>query len=214
MLNKKAMQNFAAQFISGKIKLQKNPVIYGKNGSYYFAKDGLFMSFESDSVTLNIPDVGLFTNNTTELTQKTKNYINSINKIIKIENMVRGNDLARRLDGDIYTELSFKLTKKQINLDKITLKSYFSRKQEKTKFGLIFFDIPYFCNMSVNLNVELDDFNMPYVKISDNLIVKQKKVSGDFDMFKSSIANEVIDFKYFLDDVFKDQLNTLEMALL
>lgn len=218
MLNKKEMQNFAEQFVSGKIKLHKKPVVYGKNDSYYCAKDGLFMSFESDSVMLSIPDVGLFTSNTNKLTQKTKNYINSINEIIKIENMVRGDDLARKLDGDVYTELCFKIKNKKISLELFTLKSYFSIKQKSTSFGFIFFDIPYYCNQSADVSIKIEPFEIPYYRRqSNNLSVKtqvDKKITGDFEMFQSSIANEVIDFNYFLDDVFNDQLNTLEMALL
>lgn len=217
MLNKKEMCNFAEQFFLGKVKLKKNPTIYGKNDSYYFAKDGLFMSFENDSILLRIPDVRFFTDTTEEITPKTKNYINAINTIIKIENNVRGNDLVRKLDGDIYTEMCFKIRNKRIILDLFTLKSYFALKQEKTNFGFVFFDIPYYCNYSANFSVNLDTFEIPYLRPSNNLSVKtttNKKICGDFDMFESSIVNEILDFNYFLDDVFNDQLNTLEMALL
>lgn len=218
MLSKNEMKKFAEQFVSEKIKLKKNPAIHGKTDSYYLIKDGLFMSFENDSILLKITDVGYFIDNTEEMTPKTKNYINAINTIIKIENNVRGNDLVRKLDGEIYTEICFKIRNKRIVLDLFTLKSYFAIKQEKTSFGFIFFDIPYFYNYSANFSIKLDAFEMPYThRASSDLSVKtttNKKICGDFDMFKSSIVNEILDFNYFLDDIFNDQLNTLEMALL
>jgi hypothetical protein len=217
MLSKNEMKKFAEQFFLGKIKLKKDPTIYGKTDSYHFAKDGLFIFFENDSILLRIPDVSFFTDNTEEITSKTKNYINAINTIIKIENNVRGNDLARKLDGDVYTEMCFKVRNKKITLDLFTLKSYFAIKQEKTNFGIIFFDIPYYCNQSASISVNLNNLEMPYNRPSNDLSVKttpNKKISGDFDMFESSIVNEILDFNYLLDDVFHDQLNTLEMALL
>lgn len=218
MLSKNEMKEFAEQFFIGKIKLKKNPTIYGKADSYYFAKDGLFMSFENDSILLSIPDVVFFTDNTEEITPKIKNCVNAINTIIKIENNVRGNDLARKLDGDIYTEMCFKVKNKKIVLDLFTLKSYFAIKEEKTNFGLIFFDVPYYCNQSTTFSVKIDNFEIIYHRRpSNDFSVKptqNKKICGDFDMFNSSIVNEILDFNYFLDDVFNDQLNTLEMALL
>lgn len=79
MLSKNEMKKFAEQFISGKIKLNKNPVIYGKTDSFNVVKNGLFISFDNDSIVLKIHDLRFFTDNTDELTQKTKNYINAIN---------------------------------------------------------------------------------------------------------------------------------------
>lgn len=213
MLNKKEIYNFTEQFFLGKIKLKKNPTVYGKNDSYNFVKDGLFISFHNDEILLRIPDMNSFIVNTENLTPKIKNYIHAVNTIIKIENKVRDNNLARKLDGDVYTELRFKINNKKIILDLFTLKSYFAIKEKKTNFGFMFIDFPYYCNYSAKLSVEIPYYHSP----SHNLSVhtsSNKKITGDFEMFTSSIVNEIIDFNYFLDNIFNDQLNTLEMALL
>ena len=45
-------------------------------------------------------------------------------------------------------------------------------------------------------------------------IGKNKSISGGLRILNNEVVQEVLDFNLILDDVFEDQLNTLEMALL
>lgn len=199
MLTKTEMKKFAEQFITGKIKIRKNTPVYGKSDTYHVSNNNVFIHFEDNIINLKVPNVSLFMENTNDLTPKMSNYIVTANKLVKIENIARGDDIPRVLDGQLYTELSFKVVKKEISLSVFKLISYYAIKERTTSFGLIFYDLPYYNNYSSHLVINIESNN---------------KISCDFDMFKLPIVNEVLDFDYLLDDVFNDQLNTLEMALL
>lgn len=207
MLNKKTMINFTKQFIDGKVKLQKNKTIHGKEDNYFIAKNGLFISFEDHSVVVKVPNINIFIEQNKDCPQKTKNYINGVDKIIKMENKLRINknkEFSGEIDGQIYTEILFKIEQNKFILDLFTVVGYFAIKQypasvTQFKFGLMILEMPIWNRQSSEM----------IVKVKDN-----EKINSDFKTFESNYANEIINFKDLLEDSFIDQLNILEMALL
>lgn len=73
-------------------------------------------------------------------------------------------------------------------------------KTRMTDFGFMIIDLPLMHHRSDNLIV--------------NIEAKQKVIDSDFIVFNLPVIREIINFNNLLDEVFIDQLNTLEMALL
>lgn len=200
MLNKKEMQSFAEQFLTGKVKIRKNEPIYGKADSYHAVKDRVFIQFEESSIILKVSNVDLLIEHVSEMKPMLRNYINNMHKIIEVENKNRISDWPTRVEGQIYTEIAFDIKKKKPNLSVFTLIIYPMIKTRMTDFGFMIIDLPLMHHRSDNLIV--------------NIEAKQKVIDSDFIVFNLPVIREIIDFNNLLDEVFIDQLNTLEMALL
>lgn len=200
MLNKKEMQSFAEQFLTGKVKIRKNEPIYGKADSYHAVQDRVFIQFEESSIILKVSNVGLLSEHVAEMNPLLRNYINNIHKLIEVENKNRISAWPSQIEGQIYTEISFNLKKKKPNLSVFTLIVYPMIKTRMTDFGFMIYELPLMHHRSDNLIINIES--------------KQKVIYSDFIVFNLPVIREIIDFNDVLDEVFIDQLNTLEMALL
>lgn len=200
MLNKKEMQSFAEQFLTGKVKIRKNEPIYGKADSYHAVQDRVFIQFEESSIILKVSNVGLLSEHVAEMNPLLRNYINNIHKLIEVENKNRISAWPSQIEGQIYTEISFNLKKKKPNLSVFTLIVYPMIKTRMTDFGFMIYELPLMHHRSDNLIINIES--------------KQKVIDSDFIVFNLPVIREIIDFNDVLDEVFIDQLNTLEMALL
>lgn len=200
MLNKKEMQSFAEQFLTGKVKIRKNEPIYGKAESYHAVQDRVFIQFEESSIILKVSNVGLLTEPLSEMKPMLRNYINNIHKLIEVENKNRISDWPVQIEGPIYNEVAFNIKKKKPILSVFTLIIYPTIKTRLTDLGFMIIDLPLMHHRSDNLIINIES--------------NQKVIDSDFIVFNSPVINEVLDFNNVLDEVFIDQLNTLEMALL
>jgi hypothetical protein len=200
MLNKKEMQSFAEQFLTGKVKIRKNEPIHGKADSYHAVQNRVFIQFEESSIILKVPNVGLLSEYVAEMKPLLRNYIKNIHKIIEVENKNRISAWPRQIEGQIYTEIAFDIKKKKPNLSVFTLIIYPMIKTRMIDVGFWIYDLPLMNHRSDNLIINIES--------------KQKVIDSDLIVFKLPVIREIIDFNDVLDEVFIDQLNTLEMALL
>lgn len=200
MLNKKAMQAFADQFMTGKVKIRKNDPIYGKADSYYAVQNEASIKFEASSIILKVSNVCLLTDKLQEMTPILRNYINNINKIMEVENKYRNNLYPRHLDGPLYVELVFSIKKNKPMISILKVFSYPAINLIPTDFGVMIIDLPLMIYRSYNLIVNIES--------------NKKIVNSALAVFNLPIIREILDFNDVLDEVFIDQLNTLEMALL
>lgn len=200
MLNKKAMQAFADQFMTGKVKIRKNDPIHGKADSYYAVQNEACIKFEDSSIILKVSNVCLLTDKLQEMTPILRNYINNINKIMEVENKYRNNLYPMHLDGPLYVELVFSIKKNNPIISILKVFSYPAIKLIPTDFGGMIIDLPLMIYRSYNLIVNIES--------------NKKIVNSDLAVFNLPVIREILDFNDVLDEVFIDQLNTLEMALL
>lgn len=199
MLTKNEMQKFASQFVTGKVKIKKNEQIHGKSDIYYVAQNGLFVIFENQSIIVKVPNVGVFLDRVFDVTPTLRNYINNINKLIEVENKFRTSNWPQKLNGPIYTEMSFKNKVNKQVLSGFTLTSYPFIRTIPTDFGGVMLDLAFHTN---NEHLIMD------FESNKNI------VRSDLCVLTLPMINEILDFKNLLDEVFMKQLNTLEMALL
>jgi hypothetical protein len=200
MLNKKEMQAFADQFMTGKVKIRKNDPIHGKADSYYAVQNEVCIQFEDSSIILKVSNVCLLTDKIQEMTPILRNYINNVNKIMEVENKHRNNLYPMHLDGPLYVELVFSIKKKKPMILILKVCSYPAIKLIPTDFGGMIIDLPLMIYRSYDLIVNIES--------------NKKIVKSDLSVFNLPVIREIIDFNDVLDEVFIDQLNTLEMALL
>lgn len=200
MLNKKAMQAFANQFMTGNVKIRKNNPIHGKADSYYAVQNEACIKFEGSSIILKVSNVCLLTDKLQEMTPILRNYINNINKIMEVENKYRNNLYPMHLDGPLYVELVFSIKKNKPIISILKVFSYPAIKLIPTDFGGMIIDLPLMIYRSYNLIVNIES--------------NKKIVNSALAVFNLPIIREILDFNNVLDEVFIDQLNTLEMALL
>lgn len=200
MLNKKAMQTFADQFMTGNVKIRKNNPIHGKADSYYAVQNEACIQFEDSSIILKVSNVCLLTDKLQEMTPILRNYIKNINKIMEVENKNRNNLYPRHLDGPLYVELVFSIKKKKPMISILKVCSYPAIKLIPTDFGGMIIDLPLMIYRSYDLIVNIES--------------NKKIVNSDLAVFNLPVIREILDFNDILDEVFIDQLNTLEMALL
>jgi hypothetical protein len=199
MLNKSEMQKFASQFVTGKVKIKKNEHIHGKSDIYYVTQNGLFVQFEDHSIIVKVPNVGVFLDRVFDVTPTLRNYINNINKLIEVENKTRISHWPQKLNGTIYTEISFKIKENKQILSKFTLTIYPFIRSMPTDFGGMIIDLAFHIN-NEHLIIDFES--------------NQTIVRSDLCVLTLPMINEILDFKNVLDEVFMKQLNTLEMALL
>lgn len=200
MLNIKQMQAFTEQFMTGKVKLIKSNPVYGKADSYYAVQNEASIQFEESSILLKVSNVGLLTDKLTVMTPMLRNYINNVNKIMEVENNHRENSYPIHLDGPLYVELIFRIKKKKPMLSILKVCSHPSIKLIPTDFGGMIIDLP------------LMRFYRSYDLII-NVASNKKVINSDLTVYNLPIVREILDFNDILNEVFIDQLKTLEMAL-
>jgi len=205
MLNKKEMEKFASQYIKGKVKFYKNSKIYGKSDSYSCSKDDIIILFEDKSITVKLSNAEKVMEKFEEASPQLIHYVNRLNKFVHMENKLRSGDYDRHLSGEFDSEIIYQVINKNINKKTINFKFYLDYKERQQT------------NISYNSNryswIDLFSFYRRYEEVFVN-IGRKKSISGDLRILKNEIVKEILDFNFILDDVFEDQLSTLEMALL
>lgn len=205
MLNKKEMEKFASQYIKGRVKLHKNPKIYGKSDSYSCLKNNVFILFENKSITVKLSKTETVVESFDTTSNTLLNYLSRLTKFIYVENKLRCGDYDRPLNGEFDSEIIFQVVNKNIKKDAINFKFYLDYEERQ--------NISYFSN---NYSFPYVDFFLSHRRYEEVFlkIGKNKSISGGLRILNNEVVQEVLDFNLILDDVFEDQLNTLEMALL
>lgn len=200
MLNKKEMEKFASQYIKGKIKLYKNTKIYGKPDTYSCFKDDILISFEEKSIIIKLSKTETKFENFDRKYNKLDYYLKGLKNFIDIENKFRDGYYDRPLNGQIDSEIIFQVKCKNITQETINLKFYIESQERDS---------------TVNSRYPCFEFFL-FKKRYEEVFLKMgqhKNVTGDLRILQKEVVQEILDFNLILDDVFEDQLKTLEMAL-